>query len=108
MTATISTILFLCGSAAAAEPTDVIRQAAMECWSVSEADAAKDFAAMVDARVRDGGSTEVRIRSYEPEGAAGRYMSGSLLRALMRCAPYDVPPGLYQFEMTYADPFSNG
>lgn len=82
-----------------------IAEAAQKCWAVVDIDQIKDFAVTVDAKIEADGRSFFRATDHTPKTQAGQTLSDSAIRALRRCAPYDVPPGLYRFTMKFADPF---
>lgn len=108
----IRTAVFLMISAiglspALADPGQTIAAAAQQCWVVTDVAKASTFVAKVDARVEPGGRAFFRVASFVPDTALGKSMAASAIRALDRCTPYDVPAGLYHFDMTFKDPFKS-
>lgn len=85
-----------------------IAAAAQRCWALVDLEMTKGFSAKFDARVDQWGMTDFRVRSYLPKTSTGEYMAEAAKRTLLKCSPYKIAPGLYQFEMTYKDPFDNG
>lgn len=85
-----------------------IAAAAQKCWVLVDLKMTKGFSAKFDARVDQWGMTDFRVRSYLPKTSTGEYMAEAAKRTLLKCSPYKIAPGLYQFEMTYKDPFDNG
>lgn len=85
-----------------------IAAAAQRCWALVDLEMTKGFSAKFDARVDQLGLVDFRIRSYEPKARSGETMARFARMALLKCSPYKIAPGLYQFEMTYKDPFDNG
>ena len=100
-------VLLILTSSALANDGDMIVQEAQKCWAIVDVEKTLQFSAEVDARIEPDGRSFFRVTSYSPNNTDGDSLSKSVLRALNRCGPYSVAPGLYQFTFRLADPFKD-
>jgi hypothetical protein len=79
-----------------------LSKAISKCWNPP---ASMREARNLDAMIDEQGGGKFRVPGHDTTKIASDLVADSLLRAAMRCAPYDVPPGRYRLTVTPHDPF---
>lgn len=81
---------------------DALAKAVGRCWKPP---ASMREAKALDAVIDERGEGKFRVPGHDQTKIASNIAADSLLRAAMRCAPYDVPAGRYRLTVTPHDPF---
>lgn len=96
-------VAFTIPSAHASEEK-ALSKAISECWNPP---ASMREARNLDAMIDEQGEGVFRVPGHDTTKIASDLVADSLLRAAMRCGPYDVPAGHYQVTITPMDPFAD-
>lgn len=93
----------LAGATSAYAEDDAFAHAVFKCWNIPAGIEKTDKFVMSVEIDHDGELVDITAKEYK-EGGAAKVMGMSLQRAIMRCAPYNFPAGVYTITIDHRKP----